>query len=80
MRTRGLITINTHPNTGRPYGEWFKSSYSSEQGTDCVEACPQPGMVQVRDSKCVTEGGAVITIPQAAWTSFTHHIAGRPSA
>ncbi|MEV7470875.1 DUF397 domain-containing protein [Streptomyces kronopolitis] len=80
MRTRGLITINTHTDTGRPYGEWFKSSYSSEQGTDCVEACPQPDAVHIRDSKRNAETGPVLTFPLTAWAAFTQQIAGRPSA
>ncbi|MFF1747970.1 DUF397 domain-containing protein [Streptomyces mirabilis] len=75
-----MIIINTHTDNGRSHGQWFKSSYSSEGGTDCVEACPQPGIVHVRDSKRNTENGPVITFPLAAWTSFTHEIAGRPSA
>ncbi|WP_327359534.1 DUF397 domain-containing protein [Streptomyces sp. NBC_01304] len=75
-----MITINTHTDTGRPYGEWFKSSYSSEQGTDCVEACPEPDVVHIRDSKRKAENGPVLTFPQVAWTSFAHHITGRASA
>ncbi|WSJ91454.1 DUF397 domain-containing protein [Streptomyces sp. NBC_01304] len=70
--------MNTHTDTGRPYGEWFKSSYSSEQGTECVETCPQPDTVHVRDSKQNTEGGPHLSFPLAAWTSFTNQIAGRP--
>ncbi|WJV51686.1 DUF397 domain-containing protein [Streptomyces flavofungini] len=73
-----MSTVHTHTDTGRPYGEWFKSSYSSEQGTDCVEACPQPGTVYVRDSKQNAEGGPHLAFPLAAWTSFTQQIACRP--
>ncbi|MFC8824028.1 DUF397 domain-containing protein [Streptomyces sp. NPDC057137] len=63
---RGLITINTHTETGRPYGEWFKSSYSSEQGTDCVEACPQTGVVHIRDSKRNADNGPRLIFPLTA--------------
>ncbi|GGU93150.1 hypothetical protein GCM10010275_33020 [Streptomyces litmocidini] len=31
--------------------DWFKSSYSSEQGGDCVEVASSPDSVHVRDSK-----------------------------
>ncbi|MER5917555.1 DUF397 domain-containing protein [Streptomyces sp. NPDC001982] len=54
--------------------------YSSEQGTDCVEACPQPGVVHIRDSKQNAENGPHVTFPLTAWASFTQQIAGRPSA
>lgn len=30
---------------------WFKSSYSSGSGDDCVEVAPLPHRIHVRDSK-----------------------------
>ncbi|MER7759435.1 DUF397 domain-containing protein, partial [Streptomyces sp. NPDC097619] len=36
---------------GREHGQWFKSSYSGNPSSECVEACPQPGAVFIRDSK-----------------------------
>ncbi|WP_323452008.1 DUF397 domain-containing protein [Streptomyces yaizuensis] len=71
--------MNTHTGNVRPYGQWFKSSYSSEGGTDCVEACPQPGAVHIRDSKRNTENDPHLTFALAAWSSFTHQIVSRPS-
>ncbi|MFF8728076.1 DUF397 domain-containing protein [Streptomyces sp. NPDC015171] len=31
--------------------DWFKSSYSSNEGPDCVEVALTPAAVHVRDSK-----------------------------
>ncbi|MFE7117197.1 DUF397 domain-containing protein [Streptomyces sp. NPDC057654] len=79
-----MITINANTTaTGRPYGQWFKSSYSDNQGTECVEACPMPHVVHVRDSKQNNDDEPpVLTFTAAAWTSFTDHVthADHPSA
>ncbi|MEU2058265.1 DUF397 domain-containing protein [Streptomyces bungoensis] len=48
---------------------WFKSSYSNEDGGNCLEvAAGIPGLVPVRDSK-VPDGPAVI-LGAAAWAPF----------
>ncbi|MFI5676709.1 DUF397 domain-containing protein [Streptomyces cellulosae] len=51
---------------------WFKSSYSSNDGPDCVEvaiaSAPAHPTVHVRDSK--DRQGARLTFPDAAWTEF----------
>ncbi|MFH8372134.1 DUF397 domain-containing protein [Streptomyces cyaneofuscatus] len=49
---------------------WFKSSYSSDQGGNCVEVAAHPAAVHIRDSK-VTEG-PVLTVEPAAWSAFIH--------
>jgi hypothetical protein len=49
---------------------WFKSSYSSDQGGNCVEVAAHPAAVHVRDSK-VTDG-PVLTVEPAAWSAFVH--------
>ncbi|MEU4175970.1 DUF397 domain-containing protein [Streptomyces sp. NPDC026589] len=49
---------------------WRKSSYSSDQGGDCVEVATHPSAVHIRDSK-VTEG-PVLTVEPAAWSAFVH--------
>ncbi|AQU67163.1 hypothetical protein BBN63_13825 [Streptomyces niveus] len=49
--------------------EWFKSSYSTEQGGNCVEVAAHPAAVHVRDSK--VSGGPVLTLAPAAWAAFT---------
>ncbi len=49
--------------------EWFKSSYSSDQGGNCVEITELPdGGAAVRDSKDPT--GPVLTVPPAQWAAF----------
>ncbi|MEV8354904.1 DUF397 domain-containing protein [Streptomyces niveus] len=53
--------------------EWFKSSYSGDEGGNCVEVAAHPAAVHVRDSK-VTDG-PVLTLTPAAWGAFTSDIA-----
>ena len=49
---------------------WIKSSYSGENGGNCIEVAPGfPGVVPVRDSK-VAFGGPVIVVGRAAWAEF----------
>jgi hypothetical protein len=59
--------------------EWFKSSYSSNDGPDCVEVAISPAdpTVHVRDSK--DQQGARLTFTAASWTEFMA-FAGRSSA
>ncbi len=47
---------------------WIKSSYSSEEGGECVEVAASPGTVHVRDSKAVT--GPALTMDRTAWAAF----------
>ncbi|MGP3986020.1 DUF397 domain-containing protein [Streptomyces sp. 3N207] len=53
---------------------WFKSSYSSSQGDNCVEVATLPGCVHVRDSKDTTIPS--LSVSPAAWSAFVAH-AGR---
>lgn len=49
--------------------KWRKSSYSSDQGGNCVEVAETPtATVAVRDSK--TPAGPILTIDPAAFTTF----------
>ncbi|MER5787745.1 DUF397 domain-containing protein [Streptomyces sp. NPDC001980] len=50
--------------------DWFKSSYSSNDGPDCVEVAISPvtTTVHVRDSK--DKDGARLAFGAASWTSF----------
>ncbi|MFF4561486.1 DUF397 domain-containing protein [Streptomyces sp. NPDC001435] len=48
--------------------EWFKSSYSSEEGGACVEAALEPTAIHIRDSKTPTT--AHLTVSPTAWTAF----------
>ncbi|UXY30696.1 DUF397 domain-containing protein [Streptomyces sp. HUAS TT20] len=48
--------------------EWFKSSYSSEEGGACVEVATEPTAIHIRDSKTPTT--AHVTVSPTAWTAF----------
>lgn len=47
---------------------WFKSSYSGDEGGQCVEVATCPGTVHVRDSKDTTRPG--LAVGPDAWASF----------
>lgn len=57
----------THHHVGL---DWFKSSYSSDQGGACVEVAAAPGAVHVRDSK--DPEGPILCVTPEAWASFLH--------
>ncbi len=50
---------------------WFKSSYSGDQGGDCVEVATRPHTIHVRDSKDLT--APFLTLSPAAWAAFLKH-------
>ncbi|MGW3986478.1 DUF397 domain-containing protein [Streptomyces sp. NPDC004830] len=51
--------------------QWRKSSYSGDQGGQCVEVAETPeAAVAVRDSK--NPHGPVLTLRPAAFTMFVH--------
>ncbi|MET9500445.1 DUF397 domain-containing protein [Streptomyces sp. NPDC006622] len=52
---------------------WHKSSYSSEEGGECVEVAARPGTVHVRDSKDTTR--AALAVHPTAWTTFVEFAA-----
>jgi hypothetical protein len=47
---------------------WFKSSYSSNEGGECIEVAETPRVVHVRDSK--DKSGPQLAFEPAAWESF----------
>ncbi|MDH6229228.1 DUF397 domain-containing protein [Streptomyces sp. MJP52] len=49
---------------------WIRSSYSSEEGGECVEVALTAAAVHVRDSKCVARGGPVVKVGSAAWSAL----------
>ncbi|MFJ1600116.1 DUF397 domain-containing protein [Streptomyces sp. NPDC088261] len=56
---------------------WRKSSYSSNNGGDCLEITSVvPGVVPVRDSK--SPEGPVLMLSTHAWTGFVTFAAGLP--
>ncbi|MEU9575038.1 DUF397 domain-containing protein [Streptomyces massasporeus] len=52
---------------------WRKSSYSSEEGGECVEVAALAGTVHVRDSKDTSR--AALAVPPTAWTAFVQFAA-----
>ncbi|MFG2404606.1 DUF397 domain-containing protein [Streptomyces brevispora] len=54
--------------TAVPESAWFKSSYSSGEGGECVEVAAAATRVYIRDSKQTS--GPVLTVGPGAWTGF----------
>lgn len=49
--------------------QWFKSSYSGDEGGACVEVATHPTAIHIRDSKNPT--GPHLTVTPDAWAAFT---------
>lgn len=47
--------------------KWFKSSYSDDEGADCVEVALF-GTIHIRDSK--NPSGPQLTVTASAWAAF----------
>ncbi|MFF7634553.1 DUF397 domain-containing protein, partial [Kitasatospora sp. NPDC008050] len=45
---------------------WFKSSYSGNEGGECIEIAATPSTIHIRDSKDHT--GPQLTITPTSWT------------
>ncbi|MFJ2745348.1 DUF397 domain-containing protein [Streptomyces sp. NPDC087440] len=52
--------------------DWFTSSYSNDQGGQCVEVGVVPSVVHVRDSKDTSIPG--ISVSSASWTAFISNL------
>lgn len=48
--------------------QWFKSTYSSDEGGQCVEIAICPHTIHVRDSKTPT--GPTLQVTATAWSAF----------
>ncbi|WP_055525047.1 DUF397 domain-containing protein [Streptomyces graminilatus] len=58
--------------------EWFKSSYSGDEGGACLEVAYtwRKSTIHVRDSKNPNpEAGPTLTTTRQAWTAFTAYAA-----
>jgi len=57
-----------------PEGAWFKSSYSQNEGTVCVEIAhlTRTTEVGIRDSK--DKAGPALVVPAAAWAAFVNDV------
>ena len=51
---------------------WFKSSYSSGDGYDCVEVANRPDAIHVRDSK--RKDGDQFAVAPGTWTAFLNSL------
>ncbi|MGW1816646.1 DUF397 domain-containing protein [Streptomyces sp. NPDC002125] len=51
-----------------PESAWFKSSYSSGEGGECVEVASAVGSVHVRDSK--NKARAMLSFDAEQWATF----------
>ncbi|MCZ9343241.1 DUF397 domain-containing protein [Streptomyces sp. TRM76130] len=49
---------------------WHKSSYSSEEGGECVEVAIDAHAVHIRDSKQPVQNGPILTAGSAAWAAM----------
>ncbi|MGW1491973.1 DUF397 domain-containing protein [Streptomyces sp. NPDC002402] len=52
--------------------EWFKSSYSTSEGPECVEVAASLGTIHVRDSK--NDQGAHLGFGPQGWAAFVAHV------
>jgi hypothetical protein len=48
--------------------DWFKSSYSSGQGGECLEAALTPTTIHIRDSK--NPKAPALQVTPTTWTEF----------
>ncbi|MBL1099545.1 DUF397 domain-containing protein [Streptomyces coffeae] len=56
---------------------WRKSSYSNQEGGDCVEVADGiPGVVPVRDSK--RPDGPTLVFPVRSWAAFVDDLTTGP--
>ncbi|NUK05821.1 DUF397 domain-containing protein [Streptomyces lunaelactis] len=53
---------------------WFKSSYSTNDGPDCIEVAADASKVHVRDSKNVP--GPELGFTPNAWSDFVTYASG----
>lgn len=52
---------------------WFKSSYSGDEGGECVEVAATDHIVRVRDSKDVSRPH--LALGRADWARFVRYVA-----
>ncbi|MDB1088374.1 DUF397 domain-containing protein [Streptomyces sp. ACA25] len=66
--------MTVEPLTGNDTGLlWIRSTYSSNDGPECVEVAAAGGVVHVRDSK--DKCGPRFAVGTEAWTAFLAHTA-----
>ncbi|MFI1723155.1 DUF397 domain-containing protein [Streptomyces sp. NPDC020489] len=50
--------------------DWFKSSYSSGQGGECLEVALTPTTVHIRDSKTTGTASPALHVAPSTWAAF----------
>jgi len=64
----------TNPTMGNGSAlEWFKSSYSTSDGPECVEVAFAPSTIHVRDSKRAQ--GPQLAFDTQEWAAFVSYAA-----
>ncbi|MER6355101.1 DUF397 domain-containing protein [Streptomyces sp. NPDC001634] len=53
---------------------WFKSSYSDDQGGECIEIAACPHTIHIRDSKLGARSPR-FAVPLDAWAAFVAYAA-----
>ena len=61
--------------SGLPSAVWRKSSYSNQNGGNCLEMADGSRRVAVRDSK--NPDGAALLVPSGAWRAFVRRVRTR---
>jgi hypothetical protein len=61
------------PGLDLTVARWRRSSYSNQDGGNCVEVADGYEIVPVRDSKNL---GPALVVPADAWQAFVEHIKG----
>ncbi|WP_432134383.1 MULTISPECIES: DUF397 domain-containing protein [unclassified Streptomyces] len=49
---------------------WYKSTYSGDEGGQCLEVALSPRTVHIRDSKNPSENGPALRVAPSAWSAF----------
>ncbi|MDH6222624.1 DUF397 domain-containing protein [Streptomyces pseudovenezuelae] len=57
--------------------QWFKSTYSSSEGGQCLEVATSTHAIHIRDSKNPAATGPTLQLTPAAWAAFTADCAAR---
>ncbi|MGW3625987.1 DUF397 domain-containing protein [Streptomyces sp. NPDC000880] len=53
--------------------DWFKSSYSGDEGGECIEVAHSPAAVHVRDSKDIAL--TALSVGTVSWSRFVRFVA-----
>ncbi|MGW0769701.1 DUF397 domain-containing protein [Streptomyces sp. NPDC002676] len=51
--------------------QWFKSTYSGDEGGQCVEVATCPQTIHVRDSKLNPSDEGTLRLTPTTWAAFT---------